>query len=297
MATHAAPAPLEREYIAVEDGTDNAGAQTFWSLAGDTSRKDLEAASLVRGIQRMPTIIEPETALRRAAEVLRTITTGTSRCLIRPVRKGVWALVGEDVDLNKEALKYWQGPTVSLNMIGRPSLKNASAEEATAVVEAYDLALETLTTDDVSRWLLEAVSRLGGIALRRTGGIYYLPPSAMPTWRRHIEALTEVSPTSCVYVIPTVKMTSDAARAILDSLVTDVTEAADELTSEVLSGELGVRGLEFRAQKSGALLRKVSEYERIVGQRLEGLHAVIGKLDVDVAAAKLAAEAAADEES
>jgi hypothetical protein len=283
----------DKTYVIVTDAdADKAGAQTYWSLAGEVNREEMFLAMTKHGLDHEPRLVEPETALGRALSCLKG-----RRRFLRNIRKGRWAVVEEGIDVTRDTLKHWEGPIVSLDKVGRPVLENATMEEAKAVREAYARALDILDTNDISHWLLTAVSRLTGVGLRKGGGIYYVPPSRMPEWRKHIEVLAECAPDCSVYTIPMIKMTADGARAILDSLTGETIDEADALTAEVLDGSLGVRGLDNRAASSRALLAKVSEYEHLLGTRVDRLRDVIAKLDVDIVAAKLAAEAAAEEGS
>jgi hypothetical protein len=291
MKTMHSATSLEREFVAVTDAhVDAAGAQTWWSLTGESDRNALIAEAKARGIEHTPRIVEPETALSRAVRELRG-----KRRIVRSIRKGKWAVIEESLDISRDMLKHWDGPTIELDKIGRPVLTNATMEEAQQVKESYQHALNVLDTTDLSSWLLDGLQRLNAIGLRKTGGIYYVHPVRMPEWRAYIEVLAVVAPACTVYLIPTIRMTADGAKAILDSLAREVEEEVASVTAEIVGGELGVRGLENRAKESGALLGKVTQYESLLGERMEKLRDLIGKLDVDVAAAKLSAEALKDD--
>jgi hypothetical protein len=282
---------IDRQFVVVtDDAADAAGATTWWSLAGEAERDALLREMKARGIEHHPRLVEPETALGRAVGCLRG-----KRRIVRSIRKGKWAVIEEELDVSREKLRHWEGPTVFIDKVGRAVLENSTDEEAHQVREAYAHALDVLDTNDLSHWLLTAVERFGGIGLRRTGGIYYVPPQRMKEWRQFIEVLAIVAPKCTVYTVPTVRLTADGARAILDSLTTEVEDAAEKLSQEVIGGDLGIRGLDNRAESSRQLLSKVSQYEELLGTRIEKLRTLIEKLDVDVAAARLAAEALADE--
>ncbi len=278
-----------RDYVMVdEDHLDGAGATVYWSLTGDTDRlKLLDALNAQQNLaDHAPPAHSPESCLQRAVAVLRG-----KRRLIRPLRKGSWAVVEEQLNPTSDALKHWTGPTVSLDMIGRPVLKNATAEEAKLVQDAYAYHWDALTAKDVSAWLIEQAGRLGAVTLRKGGGFYYMPPRAMPEWRQIISCLGEGH---TVYKVPTIRMTKAGAQAILDALQSEVDAEVDRISTDVISGELGVRGLETRAGDAGSILAKVEQYETLLGSRLEKLRVVLSKLEADVAAAKLAAEAEED---
>lgn len=281
------------DFVMVEDANeDAAGATVWWRLRGDVDRLSLQDALAARGlVDYAPAPHSPEVALRRAAAVLRG-----RRRLVRPLKRGSWAIVEETLQPSGEELKHWTGPTVSLDKIGRIVVKNSTPEEAQSVKDAYDYHFEALTTEDVSSWLITQVWRLGAVALRDSGGIYYLPPKAMKEWRQIVEALGVATNRHNVYKVPTVRMTKDGARAILDSLLEDINTNVEDIRKGVISGELGVRALETRAARSFDLLGKVEQYEQLLGTKLADVHATLEKLQEDVVAAKLAAEAAAEED-
>jgi hypothetical protein len=275
----------------VSDGDLAAGASTFWGLRGEANRADLVSALRLHDLgDYLPKAVEAETALRRAVGVLRG-----KRRLIRPIKRGVWAVVEEALDVTKENLKHWPGPTVRLDKVGRAVLENATTEEAQQVRDAYDHYLDVLDTTDVSGWLLTQLDRLTAVGLRPGGGFYYVPPSRVAEWLAIRAALADAHPQHQVYLMPTVRMTEDGARAILDALVTEVSTKIDDVTAELVSGDLGLRALDTRSDQSKALLAKVTQYENLLDSKLETLRANIAKLDVDMVAAVLAAEALRDE--
>lgn len=285
---------IEGQFVAVTDAEEaKAGAQVWWTLRGECDRAKLVAELAARGIQHMPKVVEPETAIRRAVACLRG-----KRRLVRPLkRRGAWAVVDESLDDLNEKLTHWQGPTIALDKIGRAVFKNASDEEAAQVRTAYDHYLDALDTTDVSSWLIQMAERCSAIRLRGGGGIYYIPPHRWPEWQNAIDALTAVHAEHHVYSIPTIRMTAQGARAILDCLTEEITQQIEKTQEEVISGDLGVKALETRYDGSLDLLRKVSEYEALLERPLQTLRDQIANLSTNVAAAKLAAEALRDEAS
>lgn len=284
------------DYMIVNEASDDlAGATVCWSLTGDVNRTAFAEQLLAVSLEKhTPEPHSPEVALRRAATVLRS-----KRRLIRPLKKGAWAVVDEQVQTSGGelgvTLKHWTGPTITLDKIGRPKLTNATAEEAKLVKDAYEYQLDALTTEDLSQWLIAQVERLGGVAMRRSGGFYYLPPRSMPEWRRIMSAVTGAHEGHAMYKVPTVRMTKDGARLILDSVKAEIEAEILSIGQEVISGELGVLALETRANRTDRLIAKATEYEVLLGSQLTHTQQALDKLRADVVAAKLAAEA--DEEA
>ena len=276
--------------IVKDDDVDAAGATVWWRLSGTVLRETLVEQLEARGIAHRPKTIEAETALRRAVSVLKG-----KRRLLRPLRRGAWAIVEESLVLGADELKHWTGPTVSMDKIGRCVVRNATQAESEAVTAAYDRFFDELTTEDIASWLIDNVHRLGAVGLRDGGGIYYLPPDRLPEWRSLVDALSAASPAYKVYMVPTVRMTADGMRAILDSLTAEVMIDVEKVSDELALGDLGPKALDKRAADAGQLLAKVSRYEALLGTKLDELRKDVSELETAVVAAKLAAEAAREE--
>ncbi len=298
---------IQNELLIVKDGDDAAGATVWWRLRGEVDRERLRHSldeHRAHYSLALPSAVEPETALRRAVGVLRG-----KRRLVRPLRRGVWAIVDEEVDASRDELKHWSGPTIHLDMIGRVVVKapaagspaDAAINQATCATlqedlrKGYDHFMGALTTEDISTWLIANVERLGAVGLRDGGGIYYVPPHGMGALRALTGALAEAAEGHAVYVVPTVRMTRDGARAILDSLTAELDLEMTRVREDVISGDLGVRALENRAEKTRSLLAKLDQYEDLLDRPLASARNMVLNLAADLAAAKLAAEAAAED--
>jgi hypothetical protein len=92
------------------------------------------------------------------------------------------------------------------------------------------------------------------------------------------------------------RMDADAVRAVRDAVVAEVQAEATRIHDEVMTGELGGRGLQTRRARAGQLREKISLYEHLLDVGLEGLRAAVDQADQAVAAAVLLASAQAPEE-
>lgn len=299
---------IQNELVIVQEGDDAAGATVWWRLRGEVDRERLRHSldeHRAHYTISPPGSVDPETALRRAVGVLRG-----KRRLVRPLRRGMWAVVDEEVDASRDVLKHWSGPTITLDKIGRVVVKqplpsspaDAAIDRATCATlqedlgKGYDHFMGALTTEDISAWLIANVERLGAVGLRDGGGIYYVPPHGMGALRALTGALAEASQDRhAVYVVPTVRMTRDGARAILDSLTAELDLEMTRVRNDVISGDLGVRALENRAEQTKGLLAKLDQYEALLDRPLASARNMVLNLSADLAAAVLAAEAAAED--
>ncbi len=280
------------ELVAVTDaGLDAAGATVWWRLQGEVAHSHLVGALRAAGVTgRDPAPCAPDTALRRAIGHL-----SGKRRLVRPLRRGSWAIVTERE--NRDELDHNTDYTVRLNQIGRISITGAASNDEIDVITGhFNHYMDTLITNDVSAWLIEQAEAVNAVALRENGGIYFVPSgSSLRRWTQVTEALTQFS-CHLVYRLPTLK-TKDAVRAVVDSLTTEVDAQVSKATGEVISGDLGIRALNTKASFARTLGSKIKQYEDMLGIELGKLAASVDRLDQQIVAATLAAEQVAEEEA
>lgn len=285
--------------VAVPDaGAEGVGATVWWNLAASAvvPRKDMEEALTDADLpsEIRPPAVSPETVLRRAAAEL-----SARRTLVRSIKRGVYAVTIEEVDPVAETVRYLPEVAVKLDAVGRPVLtalgagKVDPAAEA-AVLRAYSAALDVLTSDDVSAWLIRRAEALGAVALRTNGGMYFLPAGPnLDQWRSMRAALRAVQPEHRLYSMPTVRA-SDALEAVADAIASDVADAVKKVSDSVTAG-LGLVGLGNRQEDLVGLKAKIARYEGVLGRSLDSLRSSVDEMQAAVAAAKLEQEAAKDE--
>jgi len=280
--------------VAVSDSTDpNVGASVWWKLKGEVTVVALADALTALGLaSHAPEGLSPEVALTRAVATLR----GPGRRVRKLRQAGAWLVTDEVEDVAREDLDYSKRLTVRLDAIGRVKVQGGSWQEEADVVAAYEHHQGHLDTQDISGWLIEQATRIGAVGLREGGGIYFVPAPAMYEWRLFGEALKACAPDSTVYALPTMRG-DEALRAVVDSLATEVEAEVAKVGGQVISGALGVRGLNNRAQEARGMADKVRRYESLLGTNLTKLVEAVEKLDMQIVAATLAAEAQAEEDA
>ncbi len=128
----------------------------------------------------------------------------------------------------------------------------------------------------VGKCLSDVVERLAGVALRPSGGVYWIPDASTELWTEvalAVEGAASEKGGSSVYMMRTV-IDACTVRAVKDAIVGEVTTAASLLAEEI-SGGLGEEALETRQRVAKRLHEKVRQYEEIIGEAMQGLHAVI----------------------
>ena len=91
-----------------------------------------------------------------------------------------------------------------------------------------------------------------------------------------------------VGMIPAMK-SDEAVRTILASLEAEAESEADKLFDAVAGGDLGAKALQTRGDRCDALMRKVSEYEKLLGVSATALNERLTELRGSLAAATMVA--------
>lgn len=288
--------------FAVPDAVSGAeaGSITWWKLSGSVDAATLRAAweehaasafpAPPRGLSTWaPESPSAEVALRRAAQELRD-----KHRLVRGLKGGAFAIV-EERETN-EGLEYDHVMTARLDAAGRLEIQLVPGAPRTdddlVVREAFDRHLETLSTEDVSSWMVRLADRcLDAVSLRESGGIYFVPPAAQHRIQALRAALGACSG-HVVHRVPAMR-SQDAVRAVLDAVESEAATFVEHTRQELLdAGKLGPRALENRRAWIELMEQKVGRYEDLLGSKLEALRERMAELQSQVTVAMLAAEAA-----
>ncbi len=270
-------------FTAVEGGEGFiAGAIVWWRLSGGLDIDKLTEAWANEGLdsELLPASPSPLAALRRAVSELR----GTER-LIRPL-KGEAGFAVLDEKQAAGDFEYTKRLAVRVTGIGALRWDHvADQSDADAVAAAYNENLTTLTQGDVSPWLSSMMEEVRAVALRDTGGIYFVPAFSMPEWERMVRAI-RASCTHIVSCVPAVR-SEEAKTAFLDALAQEAAQTIATMQKVLDSDELGKRALESRVLRAEDVEAKLTTYEELLGGKLGTLHDRIGKLRAELAVAAL----------
>lgn len=265
------------------------GGVTYWTLSSTgTPREALLAELTTSGLEkfcpREPTL---EWCVQKA---LGRIYEGTDY-LVRPLalRDG-FSLVaeyrGQEENAYRQALAVRvtdAGETCFTPASARPDGWDANLREIRATTPASKLGMS----------LTSLLYHLGGVALRKTGGVYWLPREAMPVWRSMARAVVRAgNGKNVVYVIKH-RMDEAAMRAVRDAVVEDVGAEVEAIYKEVVLGELGRKALEKRVARAANLAKMVENYERYINASLDSLRESLDKLQTALVSGKFQSMATA----
>jgi hypothetical protein len=270
---------------------DVAGAITYWRLSGATDLARLgdawRASAIDPGQFPLPLSPSPETALRKAVQ-----EQGSKRLLVRPLEKQKgWALVEEKAtgdDLNHAITCRVKLAGHAASYVGFPVVEPADHALAQPIRAEFDRAISEVDAGATSGWLVRTIYKLQAVALRDTGGIYFVPRPMLPAWRQIALAVREAT-AHAVFEIPALRST-EAIDAVLDAVSQEAQTEADKMEKALDEGQLGARALFGRSERCQETLAKIEQYEDLLGRGLDTIKERIGALKSNLVAAALMAQ-------
>ena len=163
--------------------------------------------------------------------------------------------------------------------------------DADRVRETFYANKNRVTQGDIAGWLPRIVADADAVALRDTGGVYFVPRHALHHWREMVAAVRACSAHG-VLGVPALAV-DETIDAVMDAVVAEAEREADRTDAQVLAG-LGERALETRKRETEALEQKLGRYESILGKRLEDVRERVMRVQAGIAAAILVAVADAE---
>lgn len=139
--------------------------------------------------------------------------------------------------------------------------------------QRFDQAKKTLPATSIGTTLIRIAKQLKGACMRNHGGLYWIPPVSVETWKQAVQAIDQAGDAT-VYFVDT-HLTGDSVVALKDALAREVNQTIHELEIELTgSGELDREG---RVAKAETLCKKISLYSEVLGESLEFLEAKLKK--------------------
>jgi hypothetical protein len=155
-----------------------------------------------------------------------------------------------------------------------------------AIQQSFGIHSGLITGQSVGAAMVQILAHLKGVSLRPRGSVYWLPGSSLDVWRQVAVAVEEccMGGSTKAYVMTTV-MDSGSMRAVKDAVCREVTDASEVLRKEIIAGDLGERALEKRVERAQCLHSRIEEYQELLGDMNELLHAAVRVPEMAAAAA------------
>jgi hypothetical protein len=253
------------------------GAMTYWSLAGSVDRTALVDAWNAQGldVELLPKESSEKTALHNAMK-----KHATKKRLLRKHPDGGWILVDEKTVSDGEGKHkpdYSLGLRVRLEKDAEGKCKlianrpeNFPAEEAGLILKAvraeYDLALSgKIASTEISMWMTNlVVGKLAGVALRETGGMYFVPKKHTETLKK-VRAAFAACSSHTVYKLDAM-YSEDTVISVLDGMAREVEQMITTMTGELNANKFGPRGIPGHLAMIDEAKAKLSDYSKFLGK-------------------------------
>ena len=269
----------------IEKTTKIAGAVTYWTLAEWTDVNNIGSAFTILGLNKFsPQPPTPLVACKRAlVEVF-----GDRNTLVRPLGDDKYAVVrekrveGDDLDYDVEF-------KVQATKNDQPLVDPAGHPGALPFQEAYTQFRSKVPSGAVGSALAQLARHLGGVRLRESGGVFWLPEDSLETWRKLANACASASVqgSTLVYVLRTA-IDDSAVKAVHDAITKDIQDSAKEIR-EKSRDQTNVKALERRKDEANALNQRIAAFEAILGHSLDTLRDQAKQAEREAAMAVMAA--------
>jgi hypothetical protein len=250
------------------------GGVVFWSLGGATNFDTLLAKWTALGHEKSaPDRISPLDATKAA---LADLYGNRDQEINRAKRRAGYVVhrrkagLLDDTDFDERVKVYVDpGPTPGTY---RMTVGGPDADEA-RIRTAVDAQLGILPPSKVTAGLVAIVRSYGGVPLRETGGIYWIPEHNMAAWEQVARATEQSGSGNQIYAARTV-LDDEGKRAVLAAIRSDINAAVEKMTQEVMEGGMtSERALKHRREQIQQMESRVAEYESALGIALDDIRA------------------------
>lgn len=162
---------------------DYIGATVWWQIhkthiPTDIVQSTLQEVGLSSGL--MSEDVSEKVAFKRAGKAISKVGRNCfSRSIVDDGDKCVLGIVHERKDVENEELNYLQQITARLDKTTHEL--NISGDGQEMFISQYEHFKKNITDEDIRAMVRRVVERLGGVPLRPTGGIYFIPKNKVST--------------------------------------------------------------------------------------------------------------------
>ena len=261
------------------------GAVVFWSISEKTcTASDLRAAIGSSFRHLIPKERPPQDALKDALTQL----YANRRQIIRPASVGGgYEVVRQEAGVGATSKysvvgKAWLGerpnasdyPTVYTHQTG-----GWDVVDQNEVSDAFDRVFARLSPAQITGVLTEIVlNRMQGIRLRESGGVYWIPQSAVDQYR----GIGDAMPGSVQMYSATTRSDKEGVRMIADHVLKDIRESLSDIQTDFATKRPDARMVAGRKTVLDAHLSRLREYSDLFGD-------IFGQAEQAVGAAIVAA--------
>jgi hypothetical protein len=268
-----------------------AGGLTYWSLGQQTDPAILQNGLTQLGL---PDYAPKTRSWLMSLKAALAEQFAKPEELIRPLRhkhRNGYTVVVESKGVDENT--YSRTVNASVDKEGAVSVTAGEADryELQRLTNHFRRVLPSSSVSDTLRDIVHG--QLGGISMKSTGGIYFIPEVNLGRWADVIMVVeaAAVKPTSNDLSVVPLELNEMTLRDIQRAITREMESAADRLRQDIVDNDLGDQALLNRAVRASQLRDRIRQYEGILGRTLEVCHE---HLDTAVQAFSVASAVAED---
>jgi hypothetical protein len=270
-----------------------AGSMTYWSLGQQTDPDILQNGFLQIGF---PDVAPAQRSWLASLKTALAEMFAKPEELIRPLKnkkRDGYTVVVEEKGVSENS--YTREINASVDPDDGHVRITAGYADVAELQRLANHFRRVLPSSSVSASLTDIIGKLGGIAMKDNGGLYFIPEQSVSQWMnvRMVVEAAAVQPTeNHVSVVP-LEMNEMTLRDIKRQICREMESAAEALRKDIAENELGDKALLNRAVRASQLRDRVRQYETILGEALGVCHQ---NLDIAIQAFSVASAVQDDAE-
>lgn len=264
----------ENGFVVVAEG-ESAGSYIWIDASGEINLDALSVAWIAAGLPEewLPKERTLAQTVKRALDAARQ-GQGERVTIEAVTRASEWAIVARKINAER-SLDHTVLLIATADESKKVTFRNVHerGQALTSVIEsAVAAGAGVLTRVAVSQWLIDRIlPALGGMALRASGSVYYVPPGNVERLRAIKALLAQVSQFKLI-LTPVVKC-DDVMEAILGGASLEAEAIISKIAEDLDNGEVASKTkLKNREAALVAAKERVSAFERMMGASLGGIH-------------------------
>ena len=243
------------------------GATVSWSLT-PTSRQALEGAYNTHGVREfLPPVTSDRNALKGAMEDIKG-KDQIVQALKSPSKNGYELVnVARGVSHNDYTNNF------SAWISNGEVQTGYGFTDKTLLQDKFTHRKGLLAPSAVSESLKSIVLAIDAVTVYP--GTYWVPQQSLVRWQSLAKEVEKVGEGENRLRQLTTVMDENTAREVRDALIDEMNKAATAIAEDLASGTLGEEALENRKDRALALHKRIEQYEGILDETLEKLHATV----------------------
>lgn len=269
-----------------------AGAVTFWNVAAETDLKALQEGLEELGLE--DSAPHPRTAFAALKHAANKVWS-KGNILVRGLDDNAGVTVLREIagdtnnDYEQVAFATVKDDDIDRVQVCDPQVNEDYRYEMAKILRSqFAIELGQCSANAIGRSLAKVIDKCGGISLRPTGGVYFVPAFSLERFDRvaRVYEAAATAGSTLVHRLDTLKGEL-TARAVHTEMQSQIEKRCSEIAEELKSGKLGDRGRENRVAEVKSLVDRTKAYESLLGESLAAVTELLEECETQLTVATI----------